>query len=301
MERLVVFLLAISAPAAVQGQGRQPPSLSGTRLHATVERDDRGVYIYRYVLENGAGSNAGISRMSIDISIPPGASTPSSAGLTNGQGYFVTSPGAVKSLKSGVPVPVGLSAPQSGWMTTIGTDATARWVTPHQKSMVLPRERLAGFSLASHGPPTIRRFTLAPHVDPADAPVPEIENDALEAERFDHELEQYIESRSATGMTLAPAAPVARTADAMLETLASLVAQARTLRWISSDAVARALTDRLQAARGALSRRDREQAASILKTLRADAAAQAGKALTAEAVGLVDLNAEYALLLEGRP
>jgi hypothetical protein len=275
--------------------------LSAARLHAVVERDARGVYIYRYLLENGAGSNAGISRMTIDIAIPPGAPTPSSAGLTNGQGYFVTSPGAVKNLKSGVPVPVGLSAPQPGWMTTIGTDATARWLTAHEKSIVRPKQRLAGFSLTSHGPPTIRRFTLAPHVDADDAPVPEAGDDNLEAERFDQELEQYIESRSVTGMTLAPAAPVARTADAMLGTLASLIAEARALRWISSDAVARALTDRLQAARGALSRRDRERAASILRMFGADVAAQSGKALTAEAVALMDLNAQYALLVEKKP
>ncbi len=301
MKRVVVFLLALSAPAAVLGQGHKPPTLSGARVHAAVEREARGVYLYRYVVENGAGSNAGIARVTIDISVPSGAPTPSNAGLTNGQGFFVTSPGAVKSLTSGVPVPVGLSAPQPGWRTTVGTDATARWVTANEKSLVRPRQRLTGFSLASHGPPTIRRFALAPHVNPDEAPVPEMENDALEAERFDQELEQYIVSRSLTGMTLAPAAPAARTADAMLGTLVSLVAEARTLRWISSDNVARALTDRLQAARGALSRRDTDQAASILRTLRADVAAQSGKGLTAEAAALVDLNAEYALLLERKP
>ena len=69
----------------------------------------------------------------------------------------------------------------------------------------------------------------------------------------------YIESRSVTGMTLAPTAPVARTADAMLATLASQVAQARTLRWISTDAIARNITDKLQAARGAIQRASRSR------------------------------------------
>jgi hypothetical protein len=300
MKRLVIALMALVIPTAGRGQA-QPPSLSAARLHVSVARDAGDVFVYRYTLENAAGSNAGIARMVIDISMPAGASAPSAAGLKNGPGYFVTSPGAVKSLKTGVPVPVGLSAPQPGWRTTVGTDATARWVSADDKSLVLPKQRLGGLSLTSHGPPAIRRFALAPHVDPRTAPVVEIGDDALEAERFDQELEQYIESRSVTGMTLAPTAPVARTADAMLATLASQVAQARTLRWISTDGIARNITDKLQAARGAISGRQPEQAVSILRGLRTDVAAQAGKALTTEAVALVDLNVQYTLPLVGKP
>jgi len=300
MKRLVIALIALGLPAAGRGQA-QPPSLSAARLHVSVERDAGDVFVYRYTLENAAGSNAGIARMAIDISMPAGASAPSAAGLKNGSGYFVTSPGAVKSLKTGAPVPVGLSAPQPGWGTTVGTDATARWVSVDGKSLVLPKQRLAGFSLASYGPPTLRRFALAPHVDPDTAPVTEAGDDPGEAERFRQELEQYIESRSVTGMTLAPAAPVTRTADALLATLAGQVAQARTLRWISTDAIAREITDKLQAARSAISRRQPEQAAGILRTLRTDVAAQSGKALTAEAVALVDLNIQYMLPLVAKP
>ncbi len=303
MERLVIALIALMTlviPTAGRGQA-QPPSLSAARLHVSVARDAGDVFVYRYTLENAAGSNAGIARVTVDISMPAGASAPSAGGLKNGPGYFVTSPGAVKSLKTGAPVPVGLSAPQPGWRTTVGTDATARWVSTDEKSLVLPKQRLAGFSLASHGPPAIRRFALAPHVDPATAPVVEVGDDALEAERFDQELEQYIESRSVTGMTLAPTAPVARTADAMLATLASQVTQARTLRWISTDAIARDITNKLQAARGALSGRQPEQAGSILRALRTDVAAQSGKALTTEAVALVDFNIQYTLPLLGKP
>lgn len=299
MKRLVIALMALVIPTAGRGQA-QPPSLSAARLHVSVARDAGDVFVYRYTLENGAGSNAGIARVTIDISIPAGVSAPSAAGLKHGPGYFVTSPGAVKSLKMGTPVPVGLSAPQPGWGTTVGTNATARWVSVDEKSLVRPKQRLAGFSLASHGPPAIRRFALAPHVDPATAPVVEVGDDALEAERFDQELEQYIESRSVTGMTLAPTAPVARTADAMLATLASQVAQARTLRWISTDAIARNITDKLQAARGAISARQGEQAGTILRALRTDVAAQSGKALTMEAVALVDFNIQYTLPLVGR-
>jgi len=79
------------------------------------------------------------------------------------------------------------------------------------------------------------------------------------------------------------------------------VAQARTLRWISTDAIAREITDKLQAARSAISRRQPEQAAGILRTLRTDVAAQSGKALTAEAVALVDLNIQYMLPLVAKP
>ena len=300
MKRLVVILMALSAPNAVRGQAHQPPSVSAARLHVSVTRDAGNVFVYRYALENAAGSNAGITRVAIDISMPAGASAPSATGLKNGAGYFVTSPGAVKNLKAGIPVPVGLSAPQPGWRTTVGTDATARWVSVDEKSLVLPKQRLTGILMVSHGPPSLRRFTLAPHVDPDHAPVPEPELDALETERYELELEQYIESRSMTGMTLAPGAPVSRTADGLLAALASQVTQARTLRWISSDAIAREITNKLQAARSAISARQPEQAGTILRALRTGVSAQSGKALTTEAVALVDLNIQYALPLVGR-
>ena len=67
------------------------------------------------------------------------------------------------------------------------------------------------------------------------------------------------------------------------------------------DKKMREITDKLQAARSAISRRQPEQAAGILRTLRTDVAAQSGKALTAEAVALVDLNIQYMLPLVAKP
>jgi hypothetical protein len=296
-----IALMAISVPIGPRIGRAQSPSLSAARLHASVEIDPHGVFVYRYTVENGAGSTAGISKMTIDISLPAGASTPSASGLANGPGYFAELAAVGRNPKAGAAVPVGLSAPQSGWRTTVGTDATARWVAVNDTSLIFSKQRLAGFSLASHGPPSLRRFTLAPHIDPDRAPIMAPGDDPGESDRYKQEFDQYVESRSVVGMTLAPTALVTVTADAVLANLASQVVQARSLRWISSDAITRNFTEKLQAARAAISRRQLESAGNILRALRTEVAAQSGKTLTSEAVALVDVNIQYALPLVGKP
>jgi hypothetical protein len=126
-------------------------------------------------------------------------------------------------------------------------------------------------------------------------------DDPGESDRYAQELEQYVESRSLTGITLGPAAHVTTTADALLANLASQVAQARSLRWISTDAIARSVAEKLQAARTAISRRQLESAGNILRELRKDVAAQSGKTLTSEAAALVDLNVQYTLPRVAKP
>jgi hypothetical protein len=236
--------------------------------------------------------------MTIDISLPAGASRPSAFGVAHGPGYFVaelSAPG--RTLTTGEAIAVGLSAPQPGWRTTVGTDATARWIAANDAALISPKQRLAGFSLASHGPPSLRRFTVAPYIDPQLAPVDPPQPDALEAERFQQEFDQYVESQSVTGLTLAPSALQAMTPDALLANLASQVAQARTLRWISNDAMTGNVTDKLQAARTAIARSQVDASGKILGALRTEVAALSGKGFTNEAVALVDLNVQYALRL----
>ena len=236
MRRLAIVLMAFSVPITLRIAQAQSPSLSGARLHASVEIDSHDVFVYRYTVQNGAGSTAGIWKISVDISLPAGASKPSAIGLPNGPGYFAESSAVGRNTKAREAVPVGLSAPQPGWRTTVGTDATARWVAVTNTTFVFPKQSSAGFALASHGPPSLRRFTLVPHIDPDQAPVMAPGDDPGELDRYKQEFDQYVESQSVEGITLAPAAPVTVTADALLASLAGQVAQARSLRWISSDA-----------------------------------------------------------------
>src|SRR5262245_55597800 len=146
MRRLatIVIMLMVILPTG-PGLGRaQSPSLSAPRLQASVEIDPRGVFIYRYALENGAASTAGIWRMTIDMSLPAGASRPSASGVAHGPGYFVgesSVPG--RTLTRGEAIAVGLSAPQPGWRTTVGTDATARWIAVNDAARISPKRRLA--------------------------------------------------------------------------------------------------------------------------------------------------------------
>ena len=293
-----IMLMTVTLPAGPGVGGAQSPSLSAARLQASVEIDPRDVFIYRYALENGAASTASIWRMTIDISLPPGASRPSALGLAHGPGYVVAEssvPG--RTLTTGEAIAVGLSAPQPGWRTTIGTDATARWIAANDAALIAPKQRRAGFSIASHGPPSLRRFTVAPHIDPQLAPVEPPQPDALEVERFEQDFEHYVESQSVTGLTLAPSALKAMTPDAVGANLAGQVAQARTLRWIANDAMTRSVTDKLQAARAAIARSQIEASRKILGTLRTEVTALSGKGFTSEAVALIDANVQYVLRL----
>jgi len=295
---IAIMLTAVTLPTGA-GLGRaQSPSLSAPRLQASVEIDSRDVFIYRYVLENGAASTAAIWRMTIDISLPAGASRPSASGVAHGPGYFVAElavPG--RALTRGEAIAVGLSAPQPGWRTTVGADATARWIAVNDAARIAPKQRLGGFSLASHGPPSLRRFTVAPYIDPQLAPVDPPQPDALEVERFEQEFDQYVESQSVTGLTLAPSTLKEMKPDALLANLASQVGQARTLRWISNDAITRNVTDKLQAARRAIAGSQVDASGNILRALRTEVAALSGKGFTSEAVTLVDVNVQYVLRL----
>jgi hypothetical protein len=295
---IAIMLVAVTLPTG-PGLGRaQSPSLSAPRLQASIEIDSRDIFIYRYALENGAASTAAIWRMTIDISLPAGASRPSAVGVAHGPGYFVAELSAqARTLTTGEAIAVGLSAPQPGWRTTVGTNATARWIASNDSALIRPRQRLVGFSLASHGPPSLRRFTVVPYIDPQLAPVDPPQPDALEPERFEQEFNDYVESQSVTGLTLAPSALKAMTPDALLANLASQVAQARTLRWISNDAMTRNVTDKLQAARTAIARSQVDASGKILGALRTEVAALSGKGFTSEAVTLMDVNVQYVLRL----
>src|SRR5687767_5539652 len=295
---IAIMLMAVTLPTGQRLGRAQSPSLSAPRLQVSVEIDPRDVFIYRFALENGAASTAAIWRMTIDISLPAGASKLPAFGVAHGPGYFVaelSAPG--RTLKIRDAIAVGLSAPQPGWSTTVGTDATARWMAVNDAALISPKQRRAGFSIASHGPPSLRRFAVAPHVDPQLAPVEPPQPDALEAERFEQEYDHYVESQSVTGLTLAPSALKALTPDALLANLASQVAQARTLRWISNDAMTRNVTDKLQAARTAIARSQVDASEKILSALRAEVGALSGKGFTSEAVALVDVNVQYVLRL----
>jgi hypothetical protein len=87
------------------------------------------------------------------------------------------------------------------------------------------------------------------------------------------------------------------TPDALLANLASQMTQARTLRWISNDAMTRNVIDKLQAARGAIARNQVDASGNILRALRTEVAALSGKGFTSEAVALVDANIQYVLRL----
>ena len=122
-------------------------------------------------------------------------------------------------------------------------------------------------------------------------------DDPGDADRYNQDLARYLESQNIEGVTLAPAAPVTVTPDAVLANLTNQVVQARSLGWISNDSITRSLRAKLEPARAAFSRRQFEIARNILSALRNEVAAQSGKSLTIEAVALLDFNIQYVLQL----
>jgi hypothetical protein len=274
MRRPAIALIIVGPLLAPLTGRAQSPSLVAARLHASVEIDSRGVFIYRYTVDNGAHSTAGIWKLAIDISMPMGVS------------------------RAGEPV--GLSAPAPGWRAIVGTDATARWEAIRDASVVLPKHTLAGFSITSHDPPALGRFTLSPHIDPDRAPIMSPGDDPGDADRYNQDLARYVESQTVEGVTLAPAAPATVAPDGVLVNLTNQVARARSLGWISNDSIMRSLRAKLEPARAAFSQRQFEIARNILSSLRDDVAAQSGKSLTTEAVALLDFNIQYVLQLAAK-
>src|SRR5919108_2833935 len=110
---MMMMVMAATGPTAPGLGQAQSPLLSAPRLQVSVEIDPRDVFTYRYSLENGAASTASIRRMTIDISLPAGASRPPAFGLAHGPGYFVAESSAVaRTRTTGEAIAVGLSAPQ---------------------------------------------------------------------------------------------------------------------------------------------------------------------------------------------
>jgi hypothetical protein len=268
---LLCVLSVLGAPIAADAQS---PSLAGARVRASVELDSHGMFVYKYVIENGAQSTAAISRLSIDVSPPAGAG------------------------REFAPV---LSATQPGWKTTIGSDGSARWETAQAANLVAPARTLAGFSISSQGPPSIRSYTLAPRIDRDRLPIEPPGDDPGAGDQYNQELEHYIASQSIKGVTLAPGTLKAATADAVIASLVTQVAQARSLGWISSDSISKGIAAKLDAARTTLSRHQLDAARNTLSQLRTEVIAQSGKGLTNEGVALVNMNAQYALRLSAKP
>src|SRR5438093_888577 len=238
MRRPAIALIIVGV-LVVPFTGRtQSSSLAAARLHASVGIDSGGVFTYRYIVENGARSTAGVGKLAIDISLPMGVARAGD--------------------------PIGVSAPQPGWRAIVGTDATARWEAIQDASLVLPNHTLAGFSIASHGSPALGRFTLSPRIDPDRAPVMSPGDDPGDVDRYNQDLARYVASQSVEGVTITPSASVTATPETELTNLINQVVRARALGWISNDAIMRSLRAKLESARGALSRRQFEMAQNIL-------------------------------------
>src|SRR4051794_34271238 len=131
------MMVLLVAPQTAQSQSS---SLPAARIHASVEMNSAGQFVYRYAVENGERSAAGIGTLAIDVASAPGVPL--------------------------VRDPIRLFAPQSGWRARVSADARAQWDAIKETDAVQPKNTVGGFSLVSQRPPAIRRFILTPRIDP---------------------------------------------------------------------------------------------------------------------------------------
>lgn len=265
-----IFLAAVLKAAAVPAVGLMPvPTLDAVSVRATAGFDSNvGQYSYRYTVQN-PGSNTGeVWNIKIDVRQNPRFSGQLPAlGLTIPFGTAVIpfsdmlarrEPLALPPM--GALVPFGQQAPP-GWHGGFGKDGYARFSAGSGGSKILPGTTMSGFTLISHGIPTIREAKVV-----ADWVLIVEDHDAVTEEQLEQAaiVEKNI---SFTTHTLGPSGLAAFGSDDHWTQLAADIQRAANLGWIADSALAQSLQAQLGFARQALDQHDGTLAKTRLRTV----------------------------------
>src|SRR5688572_21763308 len=155
----------------------------GARISATVETRADGSFHYRYTVHGSTQGSTEIWSFDVDVSAPSNGVPPASTGLVHGPGYMTELSALESGLLGQELIPVAVQSP-SDWGSTIGSDATARWVALQDGGGVAPGQALDGFRLISHVVPTLRRARLRPYIDVDDLSIEPQEDHAADLERY---------------------------------------------------------------------------------------------------------------------
>ncbi len=266
----VCFLLAALQAGPVQAVGLMPvPTLGNVSVSATAAFDSTAIrYSYRYSFQNPLVNTGEIWNIKIDITQNPRFSgqLPSS-GLTIPFGNtFIPFSEMLTSrepldLPPGVSVvPIGQQVPP-GWNGGFGKDGYARFSAGSGGSKILPGTTMSGFTLISHGVPTIREAQVV-----ADWVLIVEDHDAVTEEQL--EQAAIVEKNLAfTTYTLGPSSLTAFGSDDHWTQLAADIQRALSLGWITDGALAQSLQVQLSFARQALDQNDGTLAKTRLQTV----------------------------------
>jgi hypothetical protein len=122
--RLVVASLILSLTGGTGAA--QVLSLAPAAVQATVVQKG-SLFSYAYTISNDSASQAGIARVTVDITVPAKGATLPGVGLNNGQGFLDTIAEQVSKIPAPAIVPVALSAPAAAWLCSPAVTGTAQW------------------------------------------------------------------------------------------------------------------------------------------------------------------------------
>jgi FIMAH domain len=288
---IVAFLLF--SPLGTIG-AQVTPALATVNVQVTVGKLG-SFYIYNYTVFNDSASQAGISRVMVDVTVPPQGASLSGAGLNNGQGFLESIAAQVfAGPKTPQMVPLALSAPAL-WLCGPAVNGTVQWFASDSNAQISPSRSLSGYQITSPGLPGIRTITLERLVDVDDLDIDSPQDDSpAQVSAYLAKVDQIRNAASYHAMTVAPTAPpaVLKPVD-FLQTIISYKALASQLGWIASFGIANSFDAKLSAAQAALGRGDNTAARNQLDALFHEVDAQAGKQISPEAVALLKFNTQY--------
>lgn len=293
MRNHILFLFFTVMSGAISLRAMNAPKVSAS-IRSEVH-DSNGVFSYYYTLTNDRLSTSSIWTLSIDISRDAGTLVLSKNGLNDGPCVVSDLSTTIESSPSTAPiVPVTLDCP-SGWLASLSAPGTASWAGIDETSLIHAGQVLDGYQIRSQGLPGLRSFRLEPHLNIADISLTPPDGPAG-LDRYQSELQTFIDNASTLGITVAPTAPPADFQPVQfLQTIQNYKEQSFKQGWITNAGVANSLDVKLNAALAALQAQDIATAKNVLNALLNEIQAQNGKDLTSEAVALLEFNTQYLL------
>jgi len=295
-----LFATGVFFTTVVNALGQMPtPVINAATINTAITFDQLSrTYKYDYVVSNVSGNTGDIWHVAIDVSqVGDNGMRNQTLGLTIPFGTWLDFSSMLSQMDSlnnskSVPasffpkniVPFGQTVPQ-GWFGALGLDSYAHFFSGDNAPNIVPGLSMSGFQLVSYGVPTIRKSQIYPlwmhlvqdHDSVSDA-------DMIEAANIEQGIIYNTESIGPSGISYG--------SFAHWDQLRDDLARAIQLKWISSNTLAKDLTDQLAIARQTFDSRDlyttKLQLTTLLNTINNSSPSQR----TSEGYGLVALNVQ---------
>jgi hypothetical protein len=320
--------LAAALVVAVSAIAQVPPSsLTSVRIDAGVTVDSiTKVYTYRYRITNPLENVLSVSKVFLDVTLPPNSmrptgswTLPAGSGFRDPDGPTGISPGGFKyqswgdfyRARTGLNfVPVGLDAPvtwtrsyavsPSNKASLLGAAIVAGWLGLSESldtRSIAPGASLEGFVVTSFGPPGIRSMEFQPsYVDldeagqiPSDWYTSEDDNSATRSQK-----RRLARSLGYVANTVGPTAlPTGYTNAILVTRLQGFVDQCSSLLWITDSALTQQLTSLLGQTTAALQQNQAATAKTLLQQFVTAVTSASLVRRRQEASDLLSLNAQF--------